>query len=81
MDWIDLAHDRDQWEGFCEHVNESSGSIKCWDCTVGGFSRRAQLHEDSVMMRDFESRASGLFPGFKSAIPDERVEVFMAVSE
>jgi hypothetical protein len=30
-------------EGSCEHGNEPSGSIKC--CTIGGFSRRAQLHE------------------------------------
>jgi hypothetical protein len=27
MDWIDLAQDRDQ----CEHGNEPSGSIKCWE--------------------------------------------------
>jgi hypothetical protein len=36
-------------EGSCEHGNEPSGSIKCWkflsSCTIGGFSRRAQLHE------------------------------------
>jgi hypothetical protein len=29
MDWIDLAQDRGQWEGSCEHGNELSGSIKC----------------------------------------------------
>jgi hypothetical protein len=29
MDWIDLAQDRDQWRGSCEHGNEPSGSIKC----------------------------------------------------
>jgi hypothetical protein len=29
MDWIDLAQDRDQ--GSCEHGNEPSGSIKCWE--------------------------------------------------
>jgi hypothetical protein len=28
MDWIDLAQDR---EGSCEHGNESSGSVKCWE--------------------------------------------------
>jgi hypothetical protein len=27
MDWIDLAQDR----GSCEHGNETSGSIKCWE--------------------------------------------------
>jgi hypothetical protein len=26
MDWIDLAQ-----EGSCEHSNEPSGSIKCWE--------------------------------------------------
>jgi hypothetical protein len=31
MDWINLARDRDQWEGSCEHGNEPSGSIKCWE--------------------------------------------------
>jgi hypothetical protein len=31
MDWIDLAQDRDQWEGSCEQGNEPSGSIKCWE--------------------------------------------------
>jgi hypothetical protein len=30
IDCIDLAQDRDQWEGSCEHGNEPSGSIKCW---------------------------------------------------
>jgi hypothetical protein len=29
MDWIDLAQDRDQWRGSCEHGNKSSGSLKC----------------------------------------------------
>jgi hypothetical protein len=31
MDWIDLVQERDQWRGSCEHGNESSGSIKCWE--------------------------------------------------
>jgi hypothetical protein len=31
MDWIDVAQDRDQWGGSCEHGNELSGSIKCWE--------------------------------------------------
>jgi hypothetical protein len=31
MDWIDLAQDRDQWRAPCEHGNEPSGSIKCWE--------------------------------------------------
>jgi hypothetical protein len=35
--------------GSCEGGDEPSGSIKCWEilewCTIGGSSRRAQLHE------------------------------------
>ncbi|KAJ4446517.1 hypothetical protein ANN_13213 [Periplaneta americana] len=27
-DWINLAHDRDQWEGLCEGGNEPPGSLK-----------------------------------------------------
>jgi hypothetical protein len=30
MDWIHLAQDRDRWRS-CEHGNEPSGSIKCWE--------------------------------------------------
>jgi hypothetical protein len=29
IDWIDVAQDRDQFEGSYEHGNELSGSIKC----------------------------------------------------
>jgi hypothetical protein len=36
-------------EGSCEHGNEPSGSINAGQflssCTIGFFSRRAQLHE------------------------------------
>jgi hypothetical protein len=32
MDWIDLSQDRDQWrEASCEHGDEPTGSIKCWE--------------------------------------------------
>jgi hypothetical protein len=31
MDWIDPAQDMGQLEGSCEHCNEPSGSIKCWE--------------------------------------------------
>jgi hypothetical protein len=31
MNWIDLTQDRDQWRARCEHGNEPSGSIKCWE--------------------------------------------------
>jgi hypothetical protein len=37
-------------EGSCEHGNEPSDFIKYWEvlefsCTIGGFSRRVQLHD------------------------------------
>jgi hypothetical protein len=31
MDWIDLGQDRDQWRGSCEHCDEPSVCIKCWE--------------------------------------------------
>jgi hypothetical protein len=41
-------------EGSCEHSNKPSGSIKCWEVlssrTIGGFSRRAQLHGVSWLL-------------------------------
>jgi hypothetical protein len=31
VDWVDLAQDRGPLEGSCEHGDEPSGSIKCWE--------------------------------------------------
>jgi hypothetical protein len=31
MNWINLAHDRDQRRALVKHGNEASSSIKCWD--------------------------------------------------
>jgi hypothetical protein len=31
VDWVDLAQNRDQWRGSCEHGDEPSGSLNCWD--------------------------------------------------
>jgi hypothetical protein len=31
VDWIDLARDSDQFEGSCEHGDETSRSLKCWE--------------------------------------------------
>jgi len=28
-EWINLAHDMEQWVGFCEHGNEPHGFINC----------------------------------------------------
>jgi hypothetical protein len=38
MDWIDVAQDRDQWKAL---VNRKFLS----GCRIGGFFRRAQIHE------------------------------------
>jgi hypothetical protein len=48
MDLTDLAQDRDQWRALHDS-NDPSGSKNAvkflCSCTIGGFSRRAQLHE------------------------------------
>jgi hypothetical protein len=44
MDWIDLAQDRDQWRTLVSMVLKNTGRFLS-SCTIGGFSRRAQLHE------------------------------------
>jgi hypothetical protein len=49
MYWIDLAQDRDQWRallntGMKLRVPYNAGKFLS-SCTIGGFSRRAQLHE------------------------------------
>jgi hypothetical protein len=41
MDWIDLAQDRDQWRALVIAGKFLSSFI------IGGFARRAQLHEVS----------------------------------
>jgi hypothetical protein len=51
MDWIDLAQDRDQWWSLVNtvmnlRVPENDGKFLSI-CTIGGFSRWAQLHEVS----------------------------------
>jgi hypothetical protein len=47
MEWMDLAEDRDQWKAF---VNTVMNLQVSWGkflsgCTIGSFSRRAQLRK------------------------------------
>jgi hypothetical protein len=52
--WYELDRSGSVWgptERSCENGNETSGSIKRCEvlsCTIGGFSRRAQLHKISI---------------------------------
>jgi hypothetical protein len=49
MDWTDLAQDRDHWSALVNtvmnlRIPQNAGKFLS-SCTIGGFSRRAQLHE------------------------------------
>jgi hypothetical protein len=49
MNWIDLAQNRDQWRALVNRVLNLRVPLNVGkflsSCTIGGFSRRAQLHE------------------------------------
>jgi hypothetical protein len=49
MNWIDLAQDRYQWRALMNTVMNlripQNAKKFLSNCTIGGFSRRAQLHE------------------------------------
>jgi hypothetical protein len=49
MDWIDLAQDMDQWRALVNTVMKLRVPLNAGKflsgCTIGGFSRRAQLRK------------------------------------
>jgi hypothetical protein len=49
MDWIDLAEDRGKWRDLVNAVMKHRVSLNTGkflnSCTIGGFSRRPQLHD------------------------------------
>jgi hypothetical protein len=51
MDWINLAQDRDQWTVLVNTVMNIRVPLNAGKflsgCIIGGFSKRAQLHEVS----------------------------------
>jgi hypothetical protein len=54
MDCIDLVRDKDQWRALVNTVMDHAGKFLS-SCAVGGFSRRAQLHEDDAVLSFFFS--------------------------
>jgi hypothetical protein len=62
MDFIDLAEDRSQWKASANAVMNVRKFVK--SCTTGGFSRRAQLHEVSLVSMIFLAYGNNAFTDF-----------------
>jgi hypothetical protein len=59
MDWIDLAQGMDQWRSLVNtlmnlRVPQNAGKFLS-SCTIGSFSRRAQLHDDDDFSQSLQT--------------------------
>jgi hypothetical protein len=70
-------------EGSCEHGNEPSGSIKCWEvlseCTIGGFSKGLSSTSEYVKVKP--GRSLWVLPSYSTrlyGVPSQRIKLNLA---